>query len=114
VRKSHGAVDGFEGIAEVVGHGVGGGDGLPSGLNLKVLYARAVIANFLINQAVCASIHGPTASAWWRPSRTSQPNSRTVIKYNRRTNPNCDLVSTTHPAKSQFTGYVSSSEAVQE
>ena len=34
VRKSGGAVDGVEGLAQVVGDGVGGGDGLPSGLDL--------------------------------------------------------------------------------
>jgi hypothetical protein len=31
VRKSAGAVDGVEGLAQVVGEGVGGGDGLASG-----------------------------------------------------------------------------------
>ena len=34
VRTSAGAGDGFEGLAEVVGQGVGGGDALPSGLDL--------------------------------------------------------------------------------
>lgn len=40
MRKSVGAVEGVEGPAEVVGDGVGSGDGLPSGLGLY----RAVAA----------------------------------------------------------------------
>jgi hypothetical protein len=39
VRKSVGAVDGVEGLAEVVGDGVGGGDDLPSGLDLDGVVA---------------------------------------------------------------------------
>ena len=34
VRKSVGAVEDVEGLAQVVGDGVGSGDGLPSGLDL--------------------------------------------------------------------------------
>jgi hypothetical protein len=34
VRKSAGAVEGAEGLAQVGGDGVGSGDGLPSGLDL--------------------------------------------------------------------------------
>jgi hypothetical protein len=34
VRKSAIGVDGVEGLAEIVGERVGGGDGLPTGLDL--------------------------------------------------------------------------------
>jgi cell wall-associated NlpC family hydrolase len=63
-----------------------------------------------------AAVHRPSrllAPHRLRPSRTSQPNTRTVIKYNRRTNTNHDLVSTRPSCQSQVTGYASSSEAVQ-
>src|ERR1700733_8977492 len=39
VRKSAGVVDGVEGLAEVVGDGVGGGDGLLAGLDLDLAVA---------------------------------------------------------------------------
>ena len=44
-----------EGLAEVVGQGVGGADGLPSGLNLDGAIAA--------DRPVCASVHLLTASA---------------------------------------------------
>jgi hypothetical protein len=47
VRKSAGAVDGIEGLAEVVGQGVGGGDGLPSGLDLDGPVAAGGLDEFL-------------------------------------------------------------------
>jgi hypothetical protein len=42
VRTSAAAGDGFQGLAEVVREGVGGGDGLPSGPDLDSLLAGAV------------------------------------------------------------------------
>ena len=46
VRKSLVAVDGVEGLAEVVGEGVGGGDGLPSGLDLDGAVAAGGLDEF--------------------------------------------------------------------
>ena len=63
VRKPARLVDGVEGSAEVVGEGVCGGDGLPSGLDLDGAVAAGGLTNFLIDQPVCASIHMLTARA---------------------------------------------------
>jgi hypothetical protein len=46
VRKSVVAVDGVEGLAEVVGEGVGGGDGLPSGLGLDGAVSAGCLDEF--------------------------------------------------------------------
>ena len=46
VRKSLVAVDGVEGSAEIVGEGVGGGDGLPSGLDLYGAVAAGCLDEF--------------------------------------------------------------------
>jgi hypothetical protein len=46
VRKSVGAVDGVEGLAEVAGDGVGGGDGLPSGADLDGAVAAGGLDEF--------------------------------------------------------------------
>ena len=51
--------------------------------------------------------------AWLRPSRTSQPNTRTMIRYSRRTDTNRDLAPTRGQAKPQVTAPEASSEAVQ-
>ena len=46
MRTSAAADDGFEGLAEVVGEGVGGGDGLPSGLDLDGAVAAGGLDEF--------------------------------------------------------------------
>jgi Bacterial regulatory proteins, tetR family len=46
VRKSVVAVDGVEGLAQVVGERVGGGDGLPSGLDLDGAVAAGCLDEF--------------------------------------------------------------------
>ena len=56
VRKSAGAVEGAEGLAQVGGDGVGSGDGLPSGLDLDGAAAAGGLDEFLIDQPVRASI----------------------------------------------------------
>jgi hypothetical protein len=61
VRKSVVAVDGFEDPPEVVREGAGGGDRLPSGLELGCAVAAGVLASFLTGQPVWASIQRLTA-----------------------------------------------------
>ena len=46
VRTSTAGGDGFEGLAEVVGEGVGGGDGLSSGLDLDGAVAAGGLDEF--------------------------------------------------------------------
>ena len=46
VRTSAAAGNGFEGLAEVVGEGVGSGDGLPSGLDLDDAVAAGCLDEF--------------------------------------------------------------------
>jgi hypothetical protein len=46
VRKSVGAVDGVEGLAQVVGNGVGGGDRLLAGLDLDLAVAAGGLDEF--------------------------------------------------------------------
>jgi hypothetical protein len=55
VRTSAAAGDGVEGLAEVVGEGIGSGDRLPSGLNLDGAVSAGGLDNFLIDQPVCAA-----------------------------------------------------------
>jgi hypothetical protein len=61
VRTSAAAGDGFEGLAEIVGKRVGGGDGLPSGLDLDGAVAAGCLdgaspATALAALATCSSI----------------------------------------------------------
>src|SRR2546422_228086 len=51
--------------------------------------------------------------AWLRPSRTSQPNTRTMIKYKRRTDTNRDLAPTRRPRQTAAHRPASSFDAVQ-
>ena len=46
MRPVPGVGDGFEGLPEVVGQGIGGGDGLPSGLDLDGAVAAGCLDEF--------------------------------------------------------------------
>jgi hypothetical protein len=46
VRKSSGVADGVEGLAEVIGKGVGGGDGLSPGPDLDLAVAAGGLDEF--------------------------------------------------------------------
>ena len=56
VRMPAGVVDRFEGLAQVVGQGVGGGDGVRPAWIWMVRQRRAVLTNLRVDQPVWCSI----------------------------------------------------------
>jgi hypothetical protein len=56
MRGPIGVVDRVECLTEVIGNGVGGGDGVRPGLDVDAVVARAVLTNLWMDQPVWCSI----------------------------------------------------------